>query len=142
MRKLPFLIFLLFSVAVAFGSDEKNIPSMPAAVSGNAVASVRDGLEIFSFMGVGPRKTWDDVTNQVYVMDLAHPKWHEGRTVPGVVGRVGAAAAAAKGLVILMGGYVGDAQGGELTVSDVNVYQPGRRQWSRGQDIPVPGDNA
>src|ERR1700688_2381625 len=84
MRKLPFLIFLLFSVAVAFGSDEKNIPSMPAAVSGNAVASVRDGLEIFSFMGVGPRKTWDDVTNQVYVLDLGHPKWREGRTVPDV----------------------------------------------------------
>ena len=142
MKKSAFLIALLLWAAIVLGSDEKNIPSMPAAVSGNAVASIKDGLEIFSFMGVGPRKTWDDVTNQVYVMDLAHPKWHEGRTVPGVVGRVGAAAAAAKGLVILMGGYVVDAQGGELTVSDVNVYQPGRRQWSRGQDIPVPVDNA
>src|ERR1700686_1961969 len=142
MKKSAFLIALLLWAAIVLGSDEKNIPSMPAAVSGNAVASIKDGLEIFSFMGVGPRKTWDDVTNQVYVMDLAHPKWHEGRTVPGVVGRVGAAEAAAKGLVILMGGYVVDAQGGELTVSDVNVYQPGRRQWSRGQDIPVPVDNA
>jgi len=33
-------------------------------------------------MGVGPRKTWDDVTNQVYVMDLAHARWSEGRQVP------------------------------------------------------------
>ena len=142
MRKLPFLIFLLFSVAVAFGSDEKNIPSMPAAVSGNAVASVRDGLEIFSFMGVGPRKTWDDVTNQVYVLDLGHPKWREGRTVPGVGGRLGASAAGVKDLIVLMGGFVVDSQGVELTVPDVNVYEPGAHRWSRAKDIPVPVDNA
>jgi len=143
MKKLPFLIALLLWAATALGADDqKKIPSMPAAVSGNAVASLKDGLELFSIMGVGPRKTWDDVTNQIYVMNLARASWSEGRTVPGVVGRVGAAAAGAKGLVILMGGYVVDAQGGELTVSDVNVYEPGRRQWSRGQDIPVPVDSA
>src|ERR1700692_771975 len=102
MKKFPFLITLVLSAPALFGADEeKRIPPMPAAVSGNAVASLKDGLEIFSFMGVGPRKTWDDVTNQVYIMDLAHAKWHDGRTVPGVVGRVGAAAAAAKGLVVL-----------------------------------------
>lgn len=143
MKKFPFLIALLLWAATVLGADDqKKIPSMPAAVSGNAVASLKDGLELFSVMGVGPRKTWDDVTNQIYVMNLARASWSEGRTVPGVVGRVGAAAAGAKGLVILMGGYVVDAQGGELTVSDVNVYEPGRRQWSRGQDIPVPVDNA
>ena len=142
MKKFPFLIALILSAATLPGADQKKIPSMPAAVSGNAVASLKDGLEIFSLMGVGPRKTWDDITNQVYIMDLAHAKWHEGSTVPGVAGRVGAAAAGAKGLVILMGGYVVDAQGGELTLPDVNVYEPGRRRWSRGKDIPVAVDTA
>lgn len=142
MKKTPFLIALLLCAVLGFGADEKKIPSMPAAVSGNAVASLRDGLEIFSLMGVGPRKTWDDVRNQVYIMDLAHAKWREGRTVPGAAGRLGASAAAAKGVVILMGGFVVDAQGGELTVSDVNVYEPGPRRWSRGKDIPVAVDMA
>src|ERR1700722_3409072 len=142
MKKLLFLVALLLSVAVGFGSDEKNIPSMPAAVAGNAVASVRDGLEIFSLMGVGPRKTWDDVTNQVYVLDLGHPKWREGRTVPGVGGRLGASAAGVKDLIVLMGGFVVDSQGGELTVPDVNVYEPGAHRWSRAKDIPIPVDNA
>ena len=142
MKNSPFLIALVLSAAVGFGADEKKLPPMPAAVSGNAVASLKDGLELFSMMGVGPRKTWDDVTNQMYIMNLAHGSWSEGRQVPGVVGRVGAAGAGAKGLVILMGGYVVDGQGGELTVSDVNVYEPGRRQWSRGQDVPVPVDSA
>src|SRR6202166_5448861 len=138
MKKSAFLIALLLWAAIVLGSDEKNIPSMPAAVSGNAVASIKDGLEIFSFMGVGPRKTWDDVTNQVYVLDLGHPKWREGRTVPGVAGRLGAAAAGVKDLIVLMGGFVVDSQGVELTVADVNVYEPGAHRWSRAKDIPVP----
>jgi len=141
MKKSLFIALLLCS-AIVLGSDQKNIPSMPAAVSGNAVASVKDGLEIFSFMGVGPRKAWDDVTNQVYVLDLAHPKWREGRPVPGVAGRVGAAAAGAKGLVVLMGGFVLDAKGNDLIVPDVNVYEPGAHRWSRGKDIPVPVGSA
>jgi N-acetylneuraminic acid mutarotase len=142
MKKFSFLIALVLSAAVGLGADEKKLPPMPAAVSGNAVASLKDGLQLFSMMGVGPRKTWNDVTNQVYIMNLARASWSEGRQVPGVVGRVGAAAAGAKGLVILMGGYVVDAQGGEVTVSDVNVYDPGRQQWSRGQDMPVAVDTA
>jgi N-acetylneuraminic acid mutarotase len=142
MKKFSFLIALVLSAAVGRGADEKKLPPMPAAVSGNAVASLKDGLQLFSMMGVGPRKIWNDVTNQVYIMNLARASWSEGRQVPGVVGRVGAAAAGAKGLVILMGGYVVDAQGGEVTVSDVNVYDPGRQQWSRGQDMPVAVDTA
>lgn len=143
MKKLLVVVLLALGAAVALGSDEaKKIPPMPAAVSSNAVASLRDGIEIYSLMGVGPRKTWDDVTNKIYVLDLAHPKWREGRTVPGTTGRLGAAAAGAKGLIVLMGGYVVDGQGLELTIPDVNVYEPGAHRWSRGKDIPVPVDNA
>jgi N-acetylneuraminic acid mutarotase len=142
MKKLPVSITLVLCAATMLGADEKKIPPMPAAVSGNAVASLKDGLELFSMMGVGPRKTWDDVTNQVYVMNLTKARWSEGRQVPGVVGRLNAAAAGAKGLVILMGGYVVDSQGVEVTVPDVNVYEPQSRQWSRGKDIPVAVDTA
>ncbi len=144
MKKSPAVaLLLLVCAATLFSADEpKKIPPMPAAVSGNAVASVKDGLEIISMMGVGSRKTWDDATNQVYVMDLAHPKWREGRTVPGTVGRLNATAAAAKGLVILMGGFTVDKEGNEFTVPDVNVYEPGARRWSRGKDIPVAVDGA
>ncbi|HWY22578.1 MAG TPA: kelch repeat-containing protein [Candidatus Acidoferrum sp.] len=147
MKKFPVLIALLLCTlllctATVLGADEKKIPPMPAAVSGNAVASLKDGLQIFSMMGVGPRKTWDDITNQVYVMNLAHANWSEGRTVPGAAGRLNAAAAGAKDVIVLMGGYVVDGQGGELTVSDVNVYEPGARRWSRGKDIPTPVDSA
>lgn len=142
MKNLPIFIALVLSAATVLGADEKKIPPMPAEVSGNAVAALKNGVEIFSMMGVGPRKTWDDVTNKVYVLDLAHARWREGRPVPGAAGRLGAAAAGAKGLVVLIGGYVVDGHGLELTLPDVNVYEPGARRWSRAKDLPVAVDQA
>lgn len=145
MRKSPFFvlfIILFLATATLHGAEEKTIPPMPAAVSSNAVASVKGGLQIISMMGVGPRKTWDDITNQVYVLDLIHPKWTQGRIVPGVVGRLGATAVGARDVVVLMGGYMVDKDSNEITVSDVNVYEPDRRRWSRAADIPVPVDSA
>jgi N-acetylneuraminic acid mutarotase len=143
MKKLGVLGTLVLLAAASRGADEpKKIPPMPVAVTSNAVAVVRDGLEIYSLMGMGPRKTWDDVTNRIYVLDLAHPKWREGKTVPGAAGRLGASAAGIKGFVILMGGYVLDSQGESIVVPDVNVYEPAAHRWSRAQDIPTPVDSA
>jgi N-acetylneuraminic acid mutarotase len=142
MKKLSAFILLGLSAAVLRGAaGQPAFPSMPAAVSSNATASLKGGFELFSMMGVGPKKTWDDVTNKVYVMTLAHAKWHEGRPVPGVAGRLGASAAGAKAQIVLMGGYVVDAQGNEIIVPDVNVYVEQRR-WNRGADIPVPVERA
>ncbi|MFZ0951819.1 MAG: kelch repeat-containing protein [Candidatus Sulfotelmatobacter sp.] len=142
MKKLSALVLLAICAAILLGaSGEPGLPPMPAAVSGNAVASLKRGFELFSMMGVGPRKTWDDITNQVYVMSLSSAKWHLGRPVPGVAGRLGASAAGAKGQIVLMGGYVVDARGEEIIVPDVNVYIE-ERNWHRGQDIPVPVDRA
>jgi len=143
MNKLAILLLFAFWTTGVRGQDEPKFPSMPAAVSNNAVASLKGGFELFSLMGVGPKKNWDDVTNQVYIMTMTHAgKWIQGRSVPGPVGRLNAAAGGAKGLVVLMGGYVVDNQGMEATVPDVNVYEPGARRWSRGKDIPVPVDSA
>jgi N-acetylneuraminic acid mutarotase len=143
MNKLAILLLFAFWTTTVWGQDEPKFPSMPAAVSNNAVASLKGGFELFSLMGVGPKKNWDDVTNQVYIMTMTHAgKWIQGRSVPGPVGRLNAAAGGAKGLVVLMGGYVVDNQGMEATVPDVNVYEPGARRWSRGKDIPVPVDSA
>jgi N-acetylneuraminic acid mutarotase len=62
--------------------------------------------------------------------------------VPGVAGRLGAAAIGARGKVFLFGGYVVDGQGAELTVSDVSAYVPDDHKWYRGADIPVPVDHS
>jgi N-acetylneuraminic acid mutarotase len=142
MKKLAVYFLPVVCAVLLLASDQPKIPAMPGAVSGNAVAVLKNGLELYSLMGVGPKKTWDDVTNQVYILHLASGKWSDGRPVPGVAGRLGASAVGVKGQVFLFGGYVVDGQGNEFTVGDVNSYVPEEKRWYRGADIPVPVDSA
>jgi N-acetylneuraminic acid mutarotase len=141
-RQLVVFLPALCAVVLLAADQQPKIPPMPAAVSNNAVTTLRGGLDVYSFMGVGPKKTWDDITNKVYVLHLSGAKWSEGRPVPGVGGRLGASAVGVKSQIFLFGGYLVDGQGGELTVSDVNAYVPDQRRWYRADDIPVGVDNA
>jgi N-acetylneuraminic acid mutarotase len=143
MRKFSALLLLILFSTIALAQEKIKFPPMPGAVSNNAVASLKNGYQLFSFMGVGPKKNWDNVSNQVYILNIGHEgKWSTGRQVPGPVGRLNAAAGGVKGVVVLMGGFVVDSQGSEITIPDVNVYEPGARRWSRGKDIAVPVDSA
>jgi N-acetylneuraminic acid mutarotase len=136
------LCFLLAATLQA--SEEPKLGPLPSPVSSNAVAISRDSknLQIFSFMGIGPKKTWDAITNSAYRLDLSTGKWTELRPVPGVAGRLAASAAAFHEQVFIFGGYVVDGQGGETTVSDLNVYVPAENRYYRGADIPTPVDDS
>ncbi len=125
-------------------SEEPKLSPLPAPVSNNAVAITHDegGARIFSFMGIGPKKTWDAITNAAYELDPTTGHWTEKRPVPGVAGRLAASAVALHFQIFIFGGYVVDAQGGENTVSDLNVFVPSENRYYRGHDIPVPVDDA
>lgn len=142
MKKLAVFFLPVLCALFLLAADQPKIPAMPAAVSNNAVAVLRGGLDIYSLMGVGPKKTWDDITNKVYILHLSSAKWSDGRPVPGVGGRLGASAMGVKGQIFLFGGYLVDGQGGELTVSDVNSYVADEHRWYRAADIPVGVDSA
>jgi N-acetylneuraminic acid mutarotase len=146
MRKLPVLLVpvLLSALGAVLlsASDQPKIPPMPAAVAGNVVVTLRGGIDIYSLMGIGPKKTWDDITSKVYVLNLKSAKWTESRPVPGVAGRLGASAIVVRGKIFVFGGYVVDGQGAELTANDVNAFFPLDRRWYRGEDLPVPVDSA
>ena len=138
------LLLLTFPKSLNAGSELK-LPSMPAPVSNSAVASTHPGetgQKIFSFMGMGAKKTWDAVTNRAFEMDLKTGLWEEKRSLPGVVGRLGASAVAVSGQVFIFGGYVLDRDGSETTLSDLNVYVPFEDRYYRGKDIPVPVEDA
>jgi len=142
-RSLPALFWLLLA-ATLHAAEEPKLSPLPSPVSNNAVAISHDSknLQIFSFMGIGPKKTWDAITNRAYRLDLKTGKWTELRPVPGVAGRLAAAAAAFHEQVFIFGGYVVDGQGGETTVSDVNVYIPAEDRYYRGADISTPVDDS
>jgi len=144
-RKNCFLfLLLLIYPAVSFAKDPVLAP-LPTPVSNNAVAisyGTTAGVKLFSFMGIGPKKTWDALTTSAYEMDLKTGTWDERRPVPGVSGRLAASAVALGGQVFIFGGYVVDEHGEETTLSDVNVYVPFEDRYYRAKDMPVPVDDA
>jgi N-acetylneuraminic acid mutarotase len=142
-KTLPAFLFLLLAGLMQAGEESKLSP-LPAPVSNNAVAISHDsgGAKIFSFMGISPKKTWDAISASTYEMEVGSGKWTEKRAVPGVAGRLAASAVALHDQVFIFGGYVVDAQGGETTVSDLNVFVPIENRYYRGKDIPVPVDDA
>ena len=137
---VPVLLVVLSTLALA--ADEPEFDPLPAPVSNNAVATVKSRSEwlLYSFMGIGAKKTWDSVSNDAYVVNESG-KWAQARSVPGSVGRLAAGAVGGRDHVFLFGGYVIDGQGGESTLPDVNVYDPLSDRWFRGADIPVPVDD-
>src|ERR1700757_3911468 len=135
-----FSILSAFLGCAAIASAQITIPPLPAPVSNNAVASVRAGKheQLYSFMGIGPKKTWDAITNDAYAFDLGSKKWTKLHPVPGPAGRIGASAISARGEVLLLGGYTVDGRGDEIMVRDISVYSPVNKKWLRGTDLPIP----
>ena len=140
-KKIVYCLPVLLAVFL-LGADQPKIRPMPEAVTSNSVASLKSGIEVYSIMGIGTKRTWDDVSNKMYVLSLKSGKWVEARPVPGVAGRLGSAAISAKGQVFVFGGYTIDGEGDEFTVSDANSYLPEAHRWYRAADLPVPVDNA
>src|ERR1700693_5883105 len=92
---LPALLYFFLMTRLQ-AAEEPKLSPLPAPVSNNAVAISHGegGARIFSFMGIGPKKTWDAITTSAYEMDPGTGKWTEKRPVPGVAGRLAASAAA------------------------------------------------
>jgi N-acetylneuraminic acid mutarotase len=117
---------------------------LPAAVTNNAVAGLgaQGTTHMFSLLGIGPEKTWDAITTAAYSLDLSTGAWSKINPVPGQVGRLAATAVGRLDQVFLFGGYAVDAQGNEVTVPNVDIYQSVSCRWYRGADIPVPVDDS
>jgi N-acetylneuraminic acid mutarotase len=144
IKLLPLAALLLaFNGLLAAAALPKFDP-LPTPVSNNAVAQVksRGALLFYSLMGIGPKKTWDAVSSAAYMLDPEGEKWEQIRPVPGTAGRIAAVAAGAREHIFLFGGYTLDSRGDEMTVPDLNVYEPLSNRWFRGADIPVPVDDS
>jgi N-acetylneuraminic acid mutarotase len=143
MKKLlAFFLFLLLGGWLPAVADS-GVDPLPNPISNSAVAmlKVRGELLLFSFMGIGPKKTSDAITNTAFSLDAKEGKWSAIHAVPGTAGRIGAMAAGAHDHLFLFGGYVVDAQGG-MPVPDVGVYHPATDRWFRGADLPQPVGDA
>jgi len=121
-------------------SPQSQVDPLPDPVSNNAVAMLKVHWQVllFSFMGIGSKKTADAITNTAFSLNATDGTWSAIHAVPGTAGRLGAMAAAVRDQLFLFGGYVVDSRGGEMSVPDVGAYEPPRDRWFREADIPLP----
>jgi len=119
------------------------MPPVPIAVSNNAVASVRveNRLLVYSMLGIGPQLQWAAITARAFELDVEERRWREVAPVPGEKGRTAATAAGVGGKVYLFGGYTVAPDGDEVSVPNVDIYDPSSGVWSRGADMPIPVDD-
>lgn len=128
----------VFLVPLSFAVAQEQLQPMPAPVTNNAVAGVRieKQLLIYSFMGLGPKKSWDSATNAAFALNLKYDAWTAIKPVPGS-GRLGAVAVGVKEQIFLLGGYVPDPAGDQTIVADLSIYEPSALRWYRGAEMPV-----
>ena len=135
---------------VSFSSQaELNIPPLPEAVANNAVASVtvEDQQYLLSFMGLGQGKTYKDVHNRAWKLNLAEQplKWQSISPVPSSLKLKGRLASIAVGLgenVYLFGGYTVASSHEEVSAPDVYQYHVPSDTYTKLDPMPVPVDDA
>jgi N-acetylneuraminic acid mutarotase len=130
----------LFALLIAVSaSAQEHLSPLPVPVTNNAVVGLKvEGQTlIYSFVGLGVKRSWDSVTNSANALNLRFNKWTTVRSVPGT-GRLGAVAVAVSDQVFLVGGFVPDQSGLQAIVPDMSVYDPLGLRWFRGPDLPTP----
>lgn len=148
MKRLLISGLFLLSACVTTSASTRltvaTVPPLPAPVSNNAVVSLRsnDNDYIVSFAGLGAGRGQADTLAVTYVLDGETNQWSEAAPVPGGVGRLAAAAAAAGGLAYIFGGYTVAENGEESSTPWVHAFDPVTGTFEQRQPMPVPVDDA
>jgi hypothetical protein len=93
-------------------------------------------------LGIGADKTWSSISRRAFELDVEAGTWKEIASVPGDEGRIAATAMGVDGKVYLFGGYTVAESGDEVSLPDVDIYDPATGRWTQGTDMPVPVDDS
>jgi len=133
------------------GDDAANAPPaappiapLPAPICNNAVAMVSVNREdrLYSFLGLGAGKRWQDISRAAYVWSPAQSRWRELAPVPVAQGRLASVAAVAGGHIYLFGGYTVAENGHEVSTPEVLRFDPQDESWTAVSPMPTPVDDA
>jgi len=145
---LPLLLLLSFPARLA---ELKTLPNiLPEPVTNNAVALIESGnqTQLFSFMGLGEQKTWQQVHNKAFEITLDEQAQSLTKTLPNVPsslplkGRLASIAASVNNRVFLFGGYTVAEDHSEISSPDNFEYIASQRRYRPIAPTPVPTDDA
>jgi len=146
MRQVIFgmVIFLVVLNVVADPIPIHSLPPLQKPVSNNAVALVATdkGDYLYSFLGLGSGKTWQDTSLAATVLNPGARNWTKLSPAPGTTGRLAASAVSAAGAAWLFGGYTVAADGSEKSIPGVYRIRPGESKLQWVTDMPVPVEDS
>ena len=124
--------------------DTESLPSLPAPVSNNSVASVqtKDGLQLFSFLGLGAGKTWRDTLSTAVTLKPGDDSWTKLDDVPGQAGRLASTAATVGTSVFVFGGYTVAEDQSEKSIETVYELNATTGNYRLRTPMPVPVDDS
>ena len=118
-------------------------PSLPSAISNNAVAVAGNGEpRVYSFAGLLAGKTWKDVTNRAFEFEPGAHSWREIEPLPAGVGRLASTAKTVAGAIFIFGGYTVAEDGTEASTAEVYRFEPESGRYTSLPHMPVPVDDA
>ena len=137
------------NIKTALAEETLTLPALPEPVSNNAVAKVHlKGQDyLLSFMGLGAGKTYKDVHNKAWVLNLKYPRngWRKIQAVPYInplPGRLAAVAVGIKHRAYVFGGYTVGKDHSEISTQDNYLYRLENDSYERIADMPVAVDDA
>lgn len=135
---------LLLSCAPKTVAPPSAFAPMPEPLSNNAVAVLeQDGRStLYSFYGIGPGKSFKDISRAAYAYDIAANRWRSLSPPPVSEGRLASVAVGLGGRIWLFGGYTVAPDGEEVSTPEVLAYDPSTDRWQRRADMPLPVDDA
>lgn len=134
------LIILLRQIADAQKKISwQPLPSMPMAVSNNAVcsATIADTAFVYSFGGIDTSKKYSGITQRSFRYNSISKKWEEIAPLPDVMGKIASAASTIKNKIYIVGGYHVLPNAKEVSSSRVHIYNVVTNSYIEG--APVPG---
>lgn len=144
-----FKLFLIASCSFATFANavNPNVANLPEPVSNNAVAMVNttDGQYLISFMGLGQGKTYKDVHNKVWAVNLNDNMWQAKKPVPSSLplsGRLASVAIGVDEFAYLFGGYTVSADHQEISSPDSFQYDVLTDSYKTLAPMPVPVDDS
>jgi N-acetylneuraminic acid mutarotase len=118
----------------------KELPSMPMAVSNNAVAAAAVGKTtyVYSFGGIDTSKKYSGITQKSFRYKTRTKKWAEIPSLPDTLGKIASAASTVKNKIYIIGGYHVFKDGTEKSSSKVHIYDPSLNDYLPDGDT-IPG---
>ncbi len=120
------------------------LPALPSARANNAVAGVETarGVVLFSFLGIGAGKDHHAISRDAYRLTIGDgSQWAQTAAPPHPRGRLASLALTVQHRIYLIGGYTVDPDGHEVSVPDVDRFEPNTARYTPRAPMPIPVDD-